>query len=164
MTSVSSAIGRKTRSGPTPQAFIAVISLSWYSRPSASTMPRNKPIGTSTVSCCSVVRPISVATTLPGKSFCAACPSTRANWFDSSTTSSTPVTATKVHVDFAQQVTVQAIEQSSRPSAGMGKLALHTHAASGPSPTTLRMCSLRQFNGRSGRLGTTQSAPRRPDR
>ncbi len=55
-------------------------------------------MGTSTVSCCSVVRPISVSTMLAGNPFAAACPSTRANWLESSTISSTPVTATKVTV------------------------------------------------------------------
>ena len=61
-------------------------------------MPRNSPIGTSTVSCCSVVSPISVSTTLPGKSAWAACASTRASWLDMRITSSTPVTATEVTV------------------------------------------------------------------
>ena len=64
--------------------------------------------------------------------------------------------------DFAQQVSVQSIEQSSRPSAGMGKLALHTHAASGPSPTTLRMCSLVSLTG--DPAGWVTLRQRRPDR
>jgi hypothetical protein len=61
-------------------------------------MPRNSPTGSSTVSCCNVVRPMSVMTMSSGNPVDAAWPSTRANWLDNSTTSRTPVTATKVDV------------------------------------------------------------------
>ena len=110
-------------------------------------MPRNKPIGTSKVSCCSVVRPISVATTLPGKLFCAACPSTRANWFDSSTISNTPVTATKVHV------TSRSRYRSSRLSKVRGPRRESVNSPSTRTPrvgqalTTLRMCSSISLTG-----------------
>ena len=68
---------------------------------------RRSPIGIDHGQVPGEVKPISASTTSRGKSFAAACASTRASWLDSRITSSTPVTASHVSGDFAQDVAVE---------------------------------------------------------
>ena len=82
---------------------------------------------------------ISVSTTLPGKPLWAAWPRTRASWFDSSTTSRTPVTATEVCA------TSRSRYRSSRVSTGRG---------SGRETVDFGVSARRKCNGRNGRAAS----------